>query len=86
MFSERPSSLDPLMQPTKRRIQVAPDILRSKEDDQKSISSLSNHSETDMLSPGVDDLMTPDDIDTPDEFDESILERKHLQSLFEVFV
>ncbi|CAM1313122.1 ARF4 (predicted) [Pycnogonum litorale] len=70
----RPSSLDPLTQPTKRKILVTPDIL-SKDDDQKSLSSISNHSETDMFSHGVDDLLTPDDIDTPDELDESILER-----------
>ncbi|KAG1693479.1 Protein prune 2 [Nymphon striatum] len=71
----RPCSLDPLQQPLKRKILVTPDILRSKDDDQKSLSSISNHSETDMLSPSVDDLITPDDIDTPDELDESILER-----------
>lgn len=53
------------------------------DDDQHSISSLSQHSDDDddddaqMLSHDeFTDMLTPDDIDTPDELEESIMERK----------
>ncbi|XP_076366414.1 uncharacterized protein LOC143255119 isoform X2 [Tachypleus tridentatus] len=58
----------------KKKISVHPDILASdnNDDDQKSISSVSNKSDADVISP-VDDF-TADDIDTPDDLDETILE------------
>ncbi|XP_067121755.1 uncharacterized protein [Centruroides vittatus] len=59
----------------KKKISVNRDILESDEhdDDQKSLSSLSNKSDADVFSP-VDDLITPDDIDTPEELNESVFE------------
>uniref|UniRef100_T1J0H3 CRAL-TRIO domain-containing protein n=1 Tax=Strigamia maritima TaxID=126957 RepID=T1J0H3_STRMM len=59
---------------SKKKITVNPDILTENDDDGRSLSSLSNKS-VDILSPGVDDVATPDDIETPDELDDSVLER-----------
>lgn len=73
---ERPSSLSGSGHRHRRKIKVNPDILRTQigfDDDQKSLSSLSNKSDGDVFSP-VDDLATPD-IETPDEMDDSVLGR-----------
>ncbi|KAF8790892.1 protein prune homolog 2-like isoform X1 [Argiope bruennichi] len=59
---------------SRRKITVNPDVLSSdvlKDDDQRSIDSLSNKS--DVLSP-LDDLATPDDIDTPDDLDDDLFD------------
>ncbi|XP_064471086.1 uncharacterized protein LOC135385596 isoform X2 [Ornithodoros turicata] len=73
--AERPSTLSG-GDGRKRKIKVNPDILHSSigfDDDQKSLSSISNRSDCGVSSP-VDGLSTPD-IDTPDEMDDSVLER-----------
>uniref|UniRef100_A0A2R5LCJ1 Putative exopolyphosphatase n=1 Tax=Ornithodoros turicata TaxID=34597 RepID=A0A2R5LCJ1_9ACAR len=75
MKRERPSTLSG-GDGRKRKIKVNPDILHSSigfDDDQKSLSSISNRSDCGVSSP-VDGLSTPD-IDTPDEMDDSVLER-----------
>ncbi|XP_070393288.1 protein prune homolog 2-like isoform X2 [Dermacentor albipictus] len=73
--AERPSSLSGANR-SRRKIKVNPDILRAQiglDDDQKSLSSMSNKSDGDVFSP-ADDLATPD-IETPDELGDSVLER-----------
>ncbi|KAH7944519.1 hypothetical protein HPB52_020823 [Rhipicephalus sanguineus] len=73
--AERPSSLSGANR-SRRKIKVNPDILRAQiglDDDQKSLSSMSNKSDGDVLSP-ADDLATPD-IETPDERGDSVLGR-----------
>nr|XP_050034246.1 exopolyphosphatase PRUNE1-like isoform X4 [Dermacentor andersoni] len=72
---ERPSSLSGANR-SRRKIKVNPDILRAQiglDDDQKSLSSMSNKSDGDVFSP-ADDLATPD-IETPDELGDSVLGR-----------
>ncbi|XP_023231023.1 uncharacterized protein LOC111631061 [Centruroides sculpturatus] len=72
---DRPTTLNTNCSTTRRRkITVNPDVLSSdmRDEDQKSLSSLSNKSDVDMFSP-VDDLVTPDDIDTPDDLDDFTL-------------
>ncbi|XP_077483981.1 uncharacterized protein LOC144094014 isoform X5 [Amblyomma americanum] len=72
---ERPSSLSGTGR-HRRKIRVNPDILRAQiglDDDQKSLSSMSNKSDGDVFSP-ADDLATPD-IETPDELGDSVLGR-----------
>lgn len=74
--AERPSSLSGTHRQSRRKIKVNPDILRAQiglDDDQKSLSSVSNKSDGDVFSP-VDDLATPD-IETPDELGDSVLGR-----------
>ncbi|XP_050034243.2 uncharacterized protein [Dermacentor andersoni] len=73
--AERPSSLSGANR-SRRKIKVNPDILRAQiglDDDQKSLSSMSNKSDGDVFSP-ADDLATPD-IETPDELGDSVLGR-----------
>ncbi|XP_077483978.1 uncharacterized protein LOC144094014 isoform X2 [Amblyomma americanum] len=73
--AERPSSLSGTGR-HRRKIRVNPDILRAQiglDDDQKSLSSMSNKSDGDVFSP-ADDLATPD-IETPDELGDSVLGR-----------
>ncbi|XP_077562473.1 uncharacterized protein LOC144178467 isoform X4 [Haemaphysalis longicornis] len=73
---ERPSSLSGTHRQSRRKIKVNPDILRAQiglDDDQKSLSSVSNKSDGDVFSP-ADDLATPD-IETPDELGDSVLGR-----------
>lgn len=67
----------------KKRLTVTEELLTvAVDDDQHSISSLSQHSDDEdddaqMLSHDeFTDMLTPDDIDTPDELEESIMERK----------
>ncbi|XP_045138907.1 protein prune homolog 2-like isoform X1 [Portunus trituberculatus] len=76
---ERPSSLEVNR---KKRLTVTEELLTvAVDDDQHSISSLSQHSDDEdddaqMLSHDeFTDMLTPDDIDTPDELEESIMER-----------
>lgn len=74
--AERPSSLSGTHRQSRRKIKVNPDILRAQiglDDDQKSLSSVSNKSDGDVFSP-ADDLATPD-IETPDELGDSVLGR-----------
>ncbi|XP_064113214.1 protein prune homolog 2-like isoform X6 [Macrobrachium nipponense] len=78
--TERPSTLEVNR---KKRLTVTEELLTvAVDDDQHSISSLSQHSEDDedddaqMFSHDeFTDMLTPDDIDTPDELEESIMER-----------
>ncbi|XP_037279179.2 uncharacterized protein LOC119172245 isoform X2 [Rhipicephalus microplus] len=73
--AERPSSLSGANR-SRRKIKVNPDILHAQiglDDDQKSLSSMSNKSDGDVFSP-ADDLATPD-IETPDELGDSVLGR-----------
>ncbi|XP_015919330.1 protein prune homolog 2 isoform X2 [Parasteatoda tepidariorum] len=59
---------------SRRKITVNPDILSSdvlKDDDQRSIDSLSNRSDGFTT---LDDLATPDDIDTPDDLDDDLFD------------
>ncbi|XP_076045091.1 protein prune homolog 2-like [Oratosquilla oratoria] len=75
---ERPSTLEGTR---KKRLTVTDELLNvAVDDDQHSISSLSQHSEDEdaqMLSHDeFTDMLTPDDIDTPDELEESIMERR----------
>ncbi|KAK7082660.1 Protein prune 2 [Halocaridina rubra] len=77
---ERPCTLEVNR---KKRLTVTEELLNvAVDDDQHSISSLSQHSEDDddddaqMFSHDeFTDMLTPDDIDTPDELEESIMER-----------
>ncbi|XP_042232074.1 protein prune homolog 2-like isoform X2 [Homarus americanus] len=76
---ERPSTLEVNR---KKRLTVTEELLTvAVDDDQHSISSLSQHSDDEdddaqMLSHDeFTDMLTPDDIDTPDELEESIMER-----------
>lgn len=57
---------------TLRRIAVTPKDLKSNEidDDQRSLSSLSNKSDLDCFSP-TDDIILPDDVDTLEELENS---------------
>ncbi|XP_035219220.1 exopolyphosphatase PRUNE1-like isoform X2 [Stegodyphus dumicola] len=59
---------------TLKRISVSPMILKSEdvdiEDDQRSLSSLSNKSDLDVFSP-TDDIIMPDDVDTLEELENS---------------
>ncbi|XP_042232083.1 protein prune homolog 2-like isoform X7 [Homarus americanus] len=77
--TERPSTLEVNR---KKRLTVTEELLTvAVDDDQHSISSLSQHSDDEdddaqMLSHDeFTDMLTPDDIDTPDELEESIMER-----------
>lgn len=56
----------------KRKIAVSPMDLKINEieDDQRSLSSLSNKSDLDIFSP-TDDIILPDDVDTLEELDNS---------------
>ncbi|XP_013781538.1 protein prune homolog 2-like isoform X2 [Limulus polyphemus] len=78
---ERPLSLSTVR---KKKISVHPDILGSdnNDDDQRSISSVSNKSDADVMSP-VEDF-TGDDMDTPDDLDDSVLERTASDSIPEL--
>lgn len=56
----------------KRKIAVSPMDLKTNEieDDQRSLSSLSNKSDLDIFSP-TDDIILPDDVDTLEELENS---------------